>query len=139
MADLPTRDSKVAVSAAGTTYTSVGGVKDIGDWSIQPGKGEVTDKDSGGFKEYLGGDVDMSFSINGNYNEDDAGQGILITAALARTLLYFRFRPSEATGKYEFIARGIVGFKVGSPGNDGACPFSCDVQLSGTPTHQLQS
>lgn len=138
MADLPSRDSKVAVSAAGSTYTDVGGVKEIGDWSISGSTIDVSDHDSGLFQEFLAGRGSLSFSLSGNYDEADAGQEILYTAAAARTKIYFRFRPKTASGSYEYIAQGIVtGFKSSGP-DDAAVPFAVDVQLSGSPTRQAQ-
>jgi len=78
-------------------------------------------------------------SISGNYDESDPGQDIIRTAAFARTLIYFRFRPATGTGSKEYIAQGVVeSFKCSSP-NSGVIQFSLEVRLSGSFTIQAQS
>lgn len=137
MADLPGRNSIVAVSVAGSSYTAVGGVKEI-DWSMSGETIDVTDHDSGAYKEFEADRQSATLSISGNYDETDPGQDIVKTSAFGRTKIYFRFRPSTAGGAKEYIAQGIVtSFKCSGP-NTGIVPFSAEVQLSGSFTIQAQ-
>ena len=140
MADFPARDSKVAACAAGIggAFTDIASVKEIGDWTINNETVDRSTKDTGRSKKFGAGRVGMSFSMSGEYDEADAGQTILVTAAKAGTSIGFRFRPATGGGKYQFIALGIItNFKVGAPA-DGQCPFSCDVQVTGDLTHTAQ-
>lgn len=137
--DISGRNSKIAVSADGVTYTDVAGTKDNIDWPISGEPLETTDRDSGGWKEFgFTGRGELSVRFGGNYNEDDPGQAIIMTAVYAQTNLYFRYRPRELAGYNEYIANGaITNFTTSSPG-DGAIQFTCEARLS-EPTKQVQT
>jgi predicted secreted protein len=138
MAELPARNAKLYASAAGSTYTEVKGVKSTGF----DGSGEsedVTDHDSGLFKEYIAGRGDSKIPYSGNYDETDPGQAIIRTAFFARSTCYLKFRPAVATGSKEIYCNGIIiSFKIDAP-NEGVIPLSFDVQLTGTPTDSAQA
>lgn len=137
MADLPARNSMVYASAAGSVYTAVGGVKDI-SFDLTGAADETTDHDSGAFKEFMAGRGELKMTFNANYDEADAGQGIVRTAAFGRSTCYFKFRAAVGGGYKESYANGVVtGFKP-SAGNDGPVALAVDVQLSGVPTDTAQ-
>jgi predicted secreted protein len=133
------RNSKLAVSADGITYTDIGGTKDSISWPIAGTPIETTDRDSGGWKEFgMTGRGELSVSASANYNEDDPGQIILATAVYAQTNLYFRYRPREGAGYYEHIAYGsVTRFDTTSP-DDGPIMLSFEAKLS-SPTRTLQT
>lgn len=138
MAELPARNAKLYASAAGVTYTEVTGVKDTG-FDGSGSAEDVTDHDSGLFKEFIAGRGEAKITYSGNYNEADSGQGIVRTAYLGRTTCYFKFRPAVATGAKEIYCNGIVtSFKISAP-NDGVIPLTFDVQLTGTPSDTAQA
>jgi predicted secreted protein len=138
MAELPARNSKLYASAAGSTYTEVTGVKDAGVDGSRDAE-DVTDHDSGVFKEYIAGRASSKIAYSGNYNEADPGQAIVRTAYYTGSTCYFKFRAAVGTGIKETYCNGIVtSFKV-SAGNEGVIPLTFDVQLTGTPTDSAQS
>jgi len=138
MADLTATDSKLAISAAGSTYTDIAGIKELSiNGSVD--KYDKTDHDSGSSKESGPGRSEHTISCSGNYDEADAGQGLLRTAYFGKTVYYFRARPATATGAYGAVAQGFVtSYKV-TMGNDGYVQFSADIQLTGSLTWAAQS
>lgn len=138
MADLPARDAMAAISAAGSTYTSIGGVKDC-SLSGSVDKEDKTDHDSGTNKESAPGRSEFTMSISGNYDNADSGQALVRTAFFGKTIYYWRFRPSTATGAYEGFAQGYVTSYQAQAGNDGFVQFTAEVQLTGAITWQAQS
>jgi len=137
MADLPGRSSLVYVSAAGSTYTQVYGVKEL-DFGISREADETTDHDSAGWKTSTPGLGSLSLSISGNYDEADSGQDIMRTSIIAGSVIYFKFRPAVGTSYKEAVAQGVItGFKI-TPGNSGVIPFSAEVQLTGALTWTAQ-
>jgi len=139
MADLHGRVSKFAVSTNGSSYTDVGGVQDV-SWPKSRDVAEVTDKDSGGNKQYLSGHADSTISVNGNYDEADAGLDIVSASYLAGSTIYFRLRPggnASGVGKEE-IAQGIItSYEISSPNQD-KISYSFEVQVTGGVTRQTQ-
>ena len=137
MADIAGRSGLLATSTDGVTYTAVGGMKEI-SFKISGKTMDVTDHDSGVYEEFMGGRLNHTLSASGNYDEADTGQEALWTAHLARTKVYFRFRPTTAGGAKNYIAQGIVTSIEDSAPNDDANQVSFEIQLSGTLTRSNQ-
>ena len=139
MADVTARIGKVAVSTDNVTYTDLGGVKDY-DFSRTDGETiDVTDFDSGGWKEHLVGLAGGSVSFTMNYDEADAGQDILRTSNSARTQIYYRIRPmGDNSGDAEYIWQGTITSLTISGSVDSAVEMSADVEFTGTATEQAQ-
>jgi predicted secreted protein len=139
MADEAGFEGKLAVSAAGSVYTDLGGVTEC-SVATATGKIDVTDWDSAGWKENLVGLAELTISFTHNYDEADAGQDILRTANQGRTHLYFRYRPGgDASGVGdEIIAKYLIDSYEDSSPNEGAVTSSGSASSSGTPTFQQQ-
>jgi predicted secreted protein len=139
MGDVKGFSGKLAVSAAGSSYTDVGGVT-AAVISNARGKIDVTDWDSAGWKENLAGFGELTLTFTHNYDEANAGQDIIRTAAQAGSQLYFRYRPGgdgsgsldETIGLYN-----IDSYEDSSP-NEGAVTSSGSCSSTGTPTFQQQ-
>jgi predicted secreted protein len=140
MADNAGFNGKLAVSAAGGAYTDVGGVTEAAISNAR-GKIDVTDWDSGGWKENLAGFGELTLTFTHNYDEADAGQDIIRTAANAGTQLYFRFRAvgdSSGVGD-EIIAKYLMdSYDAPNNPNEGAVTASASCSSTGTPTFQQQ-
>ena len=140
MGDVKGFDGKLAVSAAGSVYTDVGGVTEC-SIGTATGKIDVSDWDSAGWKENLVGLSELTLSFTHNYDEADAGQDILRTAANAGTQLYFRFRPAgTGSGSLdEIIALYLIdSYDAPSSPNEGAVTGSASCSSTGAPTFQQQ-
>lgn len=97
---------------------------------------ETTTKDSGGYKEYIPGEVGGSMSWEGlmafdaTYGFDD-----LMAAELAGTLLTLKWS-TEVTGDIRLSSNAYISnIKADAPQND-VSTFSCDFQLTGTITKE---
>ncbi|MHA2248413.1 MAG: phage tail tube protein [Candidatus Hodarchaeales archaeon] len=140
MADLVGFGGKLAVSAAGSSYTDVGGVLSA-SISTAHGKVDVSDWDSAGWKENLVGYAELTLSFEHNYDEADAGQDIIRTAVQGRTQLYFRLRAGgDASGVGDEIIGLFLIDSYDSPNNpnEGAVTSSGTASSTGTPTFQQQ-
>jgi len=139
MGDVRGFDGKLAVSAAGSVYTDVGGVTEVG-FSHARGKIDVSDWDSSGWKENLVGFGEITLSFTHNYDEADAGQDIIRTAANAGSQLYFRYRPGgDGSGtKDEMIGKYMLDSYEDSSPNEGAVTSSGSASSTGAPTFQAQ-
>ena len=138
MADVRGRDAKLAVSAAGSSYTDVAGAKDV-SFSINKEKLDVTDWNSGAWKEHLTGRKTITMSVEANYDEADAGLDIVNASAQADTQIYFRYRPRGDTGGADqMIFKGTIdSFEDSSP-NDDAAQVSFSVEATGAVTFSTQ-
>lgn len=131
-------DLDVETTVSGGTYTAVAGVQDC-TLSMSMTPIDVTDKDSNGVDEFIVGQSTYKLSGNLVYEEDDAGQAILITMMLNRETRLFRFRPwGVSSGADQWVCYGVMtSLQVESPNKEAlAMPF--EVQLSGTPTQSNQ-
>jgi hypothetical protein len=139
MAHLVGFGGKLAVSAAGSSYTDVGDVTEC-SVSTSHGKVDVSDWDSSGWKENLVGFAELTISFTHNYDEADAGQDIIRTAVQGRTQLYFRYRPGgDGSGTAdEIIAQCLIDSYEDSSPNEGAVTSSGTASSTGTPTFQQQ-
>lgn len=131
--------TKVYISADGTTYVAIG---DITSASLDPSVNtvDVTDNDSSA-KEYLAGDSDATFVFTFNYegSQADSGQEDLIDAFLGKTVMYFRLRPREVTGESQFIFQGIVtGLPIESS-HEEVVTMNATVQVTGPITESAQA
>ena len=139
MSDVKGFDGKLAVSAAGSVYTDVGGVTEC-SLSTAHGKIDVTDWDSAGWKENLVGLSELTLSFTHNYDEADTGQDIIRTANESPAQLYFRYRPmGDGSTQREVIAKyNIDSYEDSSP-NEGAVTSSASCSSTGAPTFQNQT
>ena len=128
---------KIAVSTDGITYIDLGGVTSV-DQDITNDAVDTTDFDSLGWKEKLYGNSEASLSITMNYDEVDAGQAILVAAAVGKTGLYFRYRPEELATKDQFIFQGVLtSLSDGSPQGD-KVEMTADVESNGVVAKSAQ-
>ncbi|KPJ59106.1 MAG: hypothetical protein AMJ46_12635 [Latescibacteria bacterium DG_63] len=137
MAHTKARLGMVAVSAAGSSYTDVGGLisvdYDEGDEAI-----DSTDFDSEGNKEVVGGEKQSTLSLSFHRDEADSGQDIIRTAKQAGNLLYFRVRPYEAGSADQFIAQFLITSLKNSSARNALVECSLEAQSSGAITHSTQ-
>jgi len=139
MTDVKGRSGVLQVSVAGSSYTAVGGVKDV-SMSFSGATIEVTDFDSAGWQQFLSGNRTMTLSATMNYDEADAGQDIIWTSNHASTTIYYRWRPGGSTSTLmQWVSQGIITSLEETQAQDGAAELSMDIQLTGTPTMSAQS
>lgn len=132
-------DIDVETTVGGGTYTALAGVQDA-SLALAMTPIDVTDKDSNGVDEFIAGQSTYKLSGTMVYEEDDAGQAILITMAINKELRLFRFRPwGVSVGADQWVAYGVVtSLQIDSPNKEAiSTPF--EVQLSGTPTLSNQT
>lgn len=139
MAAIASRNSTIRVSTDGITYTALGKVSDY-DVSHDGETIEITNNDSSGYKEFLGGLSSATISVSFFYDEADAGQDIVRTSNEGRTTIYYEIRPGGAgVGNREIIWQGIITSMSDPSGStSGAAECSIDVQCTGSPTIQDQ-
>ncbi len=102
---------------------------------------DVTDNDSGNWRELLVGLQSATASITLNYDEANAGQDLLRAANEGGLMYYIRIRPEgdNATSR-ETIWRCIVTSMTDpSASTEGGQEISADVQFTASPTIQAQS
>lgn len=134
MAELLSRNSKIAVSTNDVAYSDVAGTRDDLSFDVTRDEIDTTDRDSSGWKTNQPGRGSASFSFTAHYDKADAGQAAIATAALAGNQLYFRMRPATGAGNSQFKQIcTITSFKVSSP-NDALCLMSVTAKVSGDPT-----
>jgi hypothetical protein len=107
MATIIGRNTKVAISAAGATYTEIGKITSA-SLSYSDDIADETNNDSGGFKEGKYADSQATLDIQCKFDSSDAGQVLLLAAKTSKTGYYFRFRPAAATGERQIIFVGLV-------------------------------
>lgn len=124
------KGASLAISTDGTTYNTVGGVVDV-SISFSDDLAEVTDKDSAGHKQYISGHDDATVEVSARYEEDDTYQADVLTAAVDKTVRYFRIRPTTGSGKLQYIGQGFVSeMSVDAP-NEDVVGLSFTIQVSG--------
>jgi predicted secreted protein len=100
---------------------------------------ETTEKDSGGFKEYIAGEKGGTFQFEGvlEYESSVSTQGLsfddLVTDALAGTAFTIRWSSQSSGDQYMQSSVLISGVSGSAPNNDVAT-FSCTMQMTGTIT-----
>lgn len=98
---------------------------------------ETTEKDSGGFKEYIAGEKGGTFQFEGILEYDTSiGSGAysfkdLVTDALAGTSYAIRWGTQVTGDDYMQSSVLISGISGSAPNNDVAT-FSCTMQMTGT-------
>lgn len=137
MAHTKSRLGKLAVSAAGSAYTDVGGVISI-DYDEGTEAIDTTDFDSGGNKEAVSGENQSTLSVSFHRDEADSGQDIIRTAKQAGNLLYIRYRPYELAGADQFIAQYVLTSLKNSSARNALVECSLEAQSSGAITHSTQ-
>lgn len=137
MPDIHGRLGKLAINTGGG-YIDVAGIKTI-EMKVDQSTVDVTDHDSGQWEEFIVGRKNITFSVSGNYNEDDAGQElVLATGLFAGTIVLCRFRAQTGTGFKEYFGSAIIKNVSDSSPNDAVNELSFDVQMTGTITRQNQ-
>lgn len=126
------------VSYLAIAGVEVGGLQDC-TLDVNVATIDVTDKDSGGWDEFIAGQGSASISGTCVYEEDDAGQEDVIDAILAKTVASWVFRPlGTGAGQDEWTCNGFVtSVQISSP-NKEALSFPFSVQLTGQPTRADQ-
>ena len=130
--------STVEVSTdGGVTYTAIGGMMDEG-FKCKGATLDVTNHDSGVYKEFIAGRLDLSFDLKGFYDFADAGQTVMQAAMIARTLIKLRYRPVVGTGQQQFILSCyLTGLDDDSP-NEAANAINYTAQVTGAPSITTQ-
>lgn len=118
---------------------AVGGLQDVRlEVSMNPI--DVTDKDSAGWDEFIGGQGSLTMSGTCVYEEDDPGQEDFIDAVIAKTSASYVFRPLGAnTGDDEWTVNGFITSSTIDSPNKEALGFDFSIQLTGTPTRAGQA
>lgn len=139
MAENKARLGKLAVSTDGNSYTDVGELTSC-NISFDKDRADATSYDDSGYKNEVAVLQMVTVSGEGNYDETDAGQVILLTALNNQTAIYFRWRPlgTDVGSNKEWIFQseptGSVDGDVGS-----VATFSFDAPSKGTVTYQTQA
>lgn len=137
MAENKARLGKLAVSTDGVSYSDVGELTSC-NISFDKDRADATSYDDSGYKNEVAVLQMATVSGEGNYDETDAGQVILLTALNNQTAIYFRWRPLGDAVVKEWIFQseptGSVDGDVGS-----VATFSFDAPSKGTVTYQTQS
>ncbi len=120
------------------SWFDLGCLKDL-TFSATQDEIEVTCRDDGPFRAYLSGRKDGEFSIEGEWDEANAGQGILCDAFFSAMPISIRYRPrGPVAGGRQFISRAtITAFDINSE-LDGSNNFSATLRLSGDFTASFQ-
>jgi len=141
MGDVKGTAATVDVSVAGSSYTALGGVKDV-SISIGHATIDVSDFDQPNWEEHLAGRGNMSLSVTCNYDEADAGQDIVRASCEASpaTQIYYRYRPvgSSSGVGMEYIIKGTIDSLDDTSSDGSAAEMSFSVTATGAPTFQTQ-
>jgi hypothetical protein len=114
------------------TADLVKGTTDV-SFSLAPDELDTsTINDSSGRRTRMYGLLDGSFSISGDYEEADAAQTRLRSAASGRSYVYVHYRPTGGAGGYKAQAL-ITSFEISSAAAD-KVTFSCEAQITGAIT-----
>lgn len=131
-------DLDLETTPLGGTYTAIGGLQDM-NLKVAKSEIEVTDKDSLGWDEFIVGQGNATIDGSCVYEEDDAGQALLITSIMAGDTRLVRFRMWGAdSGKNEWICKGFITSTDLSSPNKEAQSFNFSIRLTGKPTKQAQ-
>jgi TP901-1 family phage major tail protein len=139
MAKLQGYLSRLAESSdGGTTYVNVAGIQEI-SFGGPRGTIDITNKDSGAYKEFMAGRLEYKLSASGFFDAADPGQAALWTAKEAGSTIKLRFRPTVSAGTVEYILSALVTDIEDTSPNDGALSIKYTFQPTGSPTVQNQS
>lgn len=126
------------VSGTPDTYTKIAnGRSASADVSID--MIETTEKDSGGYKEFIAGEKGGTFQFEGvlEYDTSVSTQGLsmkdLMTDALAGNAFVIRWSSQSSGDEYLQSSVLISSVSLSAPNNDVAT-FSCTLQMTGTIT-----
>jgi len=108
----------------------VNGITD-GSIDISRAKIKVTTHDSGDAETYLQGRLEGTVSINGKWDEADAGQSGLFDDLIAGTQRTVYFRMNTGAGLHSFTGTAQCDKFNGKGPNDDAADFSADLTFSG--------
>ena len=123
----------------GGGFVTINGLID-GSFTLTVEELETTTHDSGAFKSFLGGRGSGEISASLRWDEADAGQLSLATAAIGQLDTYgWRFRMETASGKKQWTATaGLVTSYNPTGPNDDISGLDVTIRLSGTITDTNQ-
>lgn len=130
--------SKLYVSEdGGTTFVPV--AKRV-DMTLNLNKGEIdaSHMDTGGWSEYLEGRKDATIDFTCRYDEEDAGQGILIDNYFEGGTIKVKFLLKEEIGANEYVADGFVTSLSPAPSDGSPTDMSGSIRLTGVVTKSAQ-
>jgi len=137
MAKMIGRHFTMEVSTGGVTYTTVGEVN-TDSLDVNNDLADSTTNDSGGAKEEMYADSQTSGEVSGKYDSGNAGQILVMAAALNKTQLYCRFRPRTASGEKQFVfLANLANWKTSGSTGD-VREFSVSVRSTGAVTYSGQ-
>ena len=88
-------------------YVAIGKIT-TGNLSITVAMADSTSNDDGGDMTYLPADRTAKLDVTVRYDPASATQTRLLAAALAKTLLFFRVRPTVGAGLPQWIFSGFI-------------------------------
>lgn len=88
-------------------YVSIGKVT-TGNLSISVNMADATSNDDAGDMTYLAADRTAKLDVTIRYDPSDAVQTRLLNAALAKTDLFYRMRPTVGAGLPQWIFHGFI-------------------------------
>lgn len=139
-------NSQIGIGASGQgvdgTFDTIGGLtnKSI---SISHDAVDTTNDDDSGFTSAEYGNTTVTLSLEGRYDDDDAGQAALRTAAAdldgsSKVKKAFEIRPIVATGEDAWAFDGIItSFEI-TMNNNEPVDFSCEIQSTGSVEYDTQ-
>jgi predicted secreted protein len=131
-------DLDIETTVGGGTYTALGGLQDA-NLKVAKAEIDVSDKDSGGWDEFIPGQGSATIDGSLVYEEDDAGQALLITSILASDVRSVRFRMwGVDPGQDQWVCNGFITSADLSSPNKEALGFSFSIRLTGKPTKSTQ-
>jgi predicted secreted protein len=132
------RGGEIAISTdGGTTFNKLGGVVKISA-SFSIDEVDSTDMDSNGFKELILGDMGGEYSLDLNYEEDDAQQIVARNAYWNRSKWKYRVRPQTGTGKIQVTSDGwLTQWPIDIPENS-KLTQQAKIKTTGTITQNAQ-
>lgn len=132
------RGGEIAISTdGGTTFNKLGGVVKIAS-NFQIVEVDSTDMDSNGYVELILGDMSGEYSLDLNYEEDDAQQTVARNAYWNRSKWKYRLRPQTGSGKIQVTSDGwITVWPIDIPENSKQTQ-SAKIKTTGTITQNAQ-
>lgn len=113
----------------GLTYVKMGGLRDA-TLNISVDELECTSHDSGGAREFFPNYHDITLDFSNLWDDDDAGQSIVLLAMFAKTLFRARFRMQVESGAKEFEAEAFATSLTAASPNDDIASFDGTLRLS---------
>lgn len=131
------RAGKLAVSAAGVTYTDVGDITNI-EYNESHETEDKTTFDSAGYKESGYGETQATLSVTFRRDESDAGQDIIRTSNEAKSAIYYRVRMYENSGANQKTFQGKINGLSNTNARNEVVEQKLDVESTGTITSNTQ-